>query len=109
MATMFAALPPGSLGVDVCPGALLIYGHDPVDAVAQLGEWIMHVHADDAQQGYGVARGKPAPLGEGRVDWPQLLGMLQERDYRGDYTLGYAHPGDPADELDRGIKYLRKL
>lgn len=106
---LFDALPPGALGIDLCPGTLMLYGHDPIDAITQLGEWIMHVHADDAAQGYGPARGKPAALGEGNVDWPLILGLLQERDYRGDYTLGYAHPSDAPEELDRAIKYLRKL
>lgn len=108
-AKLLAVLPLGSLGIDLCPGPLLVYGHEPTEYANQLGTHIRHVHANDAVQGFGLSRGRIVALGEGAADWPALLGALQERDYRGDFTLEATGTDDPREELESGIRYLRGL
>ena len=109
LARLIAALPPGTLGADLCPGLLLVNGHSPSAAVEALGTNIYTVHAQDGVQGFGQSRGHLCELGDGAADWPNLLGMLQERDYRGDFFLDQTPSGDPEWELERGLKYLQGL
>jgi sugar phosphate isomerase/epimerase len=88
---------------------LLANGHAPAAAVEALGTNIYTVHAQDGVQGFGQSRGHLCELGTGAADWPKLLGMLQERDYRGDFILDQTPDGDPEWELEKGLKYLRGL
>ncbi len=103
------ALPVGSLGVDLNPGNLLVHGHAPLDAVEQLGQHLLHVHATDGVSDRSRGRGQRVPVGRGMADWPALLGALEEQDYRGDFTIEGRDAGDPAYELEAAVKYLRNL
>ena len=58
---------------------------------------------------FGHSRGHLCERGDGEADWPNLLGMLQERDYRGDFLLDQTPRGDPEWELERGLKMLRSM
>jgi sugar phosphate isomerase/epimerase len=109
LSRLLAALPTGSLGIDFSPGQLLVHGHDPLATIEALGESILHVHANDATPGFGMSRGTLVPLGRGKADWPAMLGALQERDYRGSFTLEAIGTEDRDEELLRSVKYLRSL
>jgi sugar phosphate isomerase/epimerase len=109
LARLIAALPAGSLGVDLNPGNLLVYNHSPLETVQKLGSHILHVHATDGVPDRARRRGQRVPLGRGVADWPAILGALEEADYRGDITIERANADDPAFELESAVKYLRSL
>ncbi len=103
------ALPPGTIGVDLNPGNLIINGFAPLEVVEQLGTEILHVHASDAVRDLARRRGLEVPLGRGVADFPALLGALEERDYRGDITIQRDQSEDPVYEIGQSVRYLKSL
>jgi len=109
LARLIAALPAGSLTVDLDPGNLIINGFSATDAVASLGEFITHVHAKDAVRDLARGRGLETPLGRGSVDFPELIGHLEEHGYRGYFTIEREQAADPVTEIGQAVEYLRRM
>ena len=104
---LIEALPNGALGVALNPGALLLNGFDPIEASDKLGPFVRHVMAVDGDRARG--RGIAVPLGRGSVDFPRLLGELEEFDYRGYVSVAPTSADDPLAEAQRAVVYLRNL
>jgi sugar phosphate isomerase/epimerase len=109
LARLVAALPEGSLGVDLNPGNLIVNGHSPRETVAALGPQILHVHAHDAVRDTARGRGLEVQLGRGSADFPELLGALEEWGYRGYFTIERTGAEDPVAEVEQAVSYLRRL
>lgn len=109
LARVLEALPEGTLGVDLNPGRLVEGGFSPEETVSALGRWILHVHASDAAT--LSARGEPHLVvpGRGAVDFPALLGALDEVGYRGYFTVQAPHSMHPRQDLAAAVEYLRRL
>jgi sugar phosphate isomerase/epimerase len=106
---IISALPDGSLGVDLDPGQLIVNGHSATETVEVLAPHILHVHATDGVRDLARGRGLEVPLGRGSVDYPALLGALEERGYRGYFTVQRDAASDPETEVGQAVKYLRSL
>ncbi|NDC62849.1 MAG: sugar phosphate isomerase/epimerase [Planctomycetia bacterium] len=106
---LIGALPEGSLACDLVTAALVVHGHDPVEAVAALGPHVAHVHATDAVAGAFAGRGRATILGTGQVDLPGVLGALEERGYRGWIGLEPVDDHAAATELADAIDALRAM
>jgi sugar phosphate isomerase/epimerase len=109
LARLIDALPEGTLGVDFDPGALIINGFSARDALLSLGRQVVHVHARDGVRDMAQGRGVEMPLGEGAADFPQLLGLLEQQNYRGYFTIEREQARDPMFEISQAVKYLRDL
>jgi sugar phosphate isomerase/epimerase len=109
LARLIAALPEGSIGVDLDPGQLIVNGHSAQEAIELLGPHIMHVHATDGVRDLARGRGLDVPLGRGSVDYPELLGALEERGYRGYFTIQRDTTDNPEIEIGQAVKYLQSL
>ena len=109
LARLFAALPEHGIGVDLDPANLIINGFSPSEAVQALGPHILHVHARDAVRDLARGRGLEVELGRGSVDFPSLLGSLEEHGYRGYFTVAREKSDDPISEIGQSIKYLKSL
>jgi sugar phosphate isomerase/epimerase len=109
LARLLAELPEGSLAVNLDPGGLVENGFSPIEAMAALGPAIRLVRASDAHKGVPGHPGEPAPVGRGDVDFPELLAALEEREYRGYFTVGDDASGDPAEAIGRAIRYLSRM
>lgn len=103
------ALPAGSLGIDLDPGNMIVNGFSPRDVVDQLGEHVMHVHARDGVRDLAQGRGLEVQLGRGSADFPELLGALEEHDYRGYFTIQRDQATNPELEIGQSVQYLRNL
>lgn len=103
------ALPPGSLPVSFDPGNLIINGFSAREGIAALGTHVVHVHAKDAVRDLAQGRGLETPLGRGSVDFPELIGALEEFNYRGYFTVERQHAEDPVTEIGNAVQYLRNL
>ena len=60
-------------------------------------------------QGLAQGRGLEVPLGRGSADFPQLLGILEEHQYRGYLTVVREQAEQPAVEIDQAMEFLRSL
>lgn len=109
LARLLTALPPGSTGVNLDPGNLVINGFSVIEAVESLGPSITHVHVKDGVRDLAQGRGIEVPLGRGSVDFPALLGALEEFGYRGYFTIERERADDPVFEIGQAVKYLRSL
>jgi sugar phosphate isomerase/epimerase len=69
----------------------------------------MHVHAIDATRDLAVGRGIEVPLGQGSAELPELLGILEEHQYRGFITVARPASDSPLADLRQGIEFLRNL
>lgn len=109
LARLIAALPEGSATVNLDPGNLIINGFSPSEAVQHLGSHIAHVHAKDGVRDLAQGRGLEVPLGRGSADFPNLLGQLEEHNYRGYFTIERENAADPVTEIGLATQYLRNM
>ena len=109
LAKLIARLPPGSLGVDLNPAQLIIHGHSPHAAARALGPHILHIHASDAARDVTLGRGVEVQLGRGSAEFPELLAVLEEHQYRGYITVERRDAHDAVTELRQAVEFLRNL
>ena len=84
-------------------------GHSPSEAVELLGAHILHVHACDAILETSTRRTTEVELGRGSADFPELLGMLTEFNFRGWATIERRESPNPIPEIENAVAYLRNL
>ncbi len=109
LARLIAALPLGSMGVTFDPGNLIVNGFSARTALELLAPHVVHVHAKDGVRDMAQGRGLEVPLGRGSVDFPELIGTLEEREFRGYYMIEREKCEDPVYEIGQAVKYLRSL
>lgn len=113
------------VAVNLDPANLvMVVGDDPVEAVHNLKDYIVHTHAKDGimlqktlpEYIYGVTP-KPediagikffreVPLGEGSVSFAPYLKALEEIGYRGFLTIEREAGDDPAADIGKAKDYL---
>ena len=109
LADFLATLPEGSLGLDLLPGQLITHGLSPQEFVSVVGQHIAHVHAVDAVRDLAGGGSTEVELGRGSVDFPALVGQLEEHNYRDWLTIERRHSSQPAEDVGNAVKYLRSL
>ncbi len=95
------------VAVALNPGQLIINRHSVRDAIKALKERIQLVCAVDGVLDLSAGRGIAVPLGQGTADFPELIGQLEDVQFRGRYVVG--RPGSNVSEVEQGIQYLRNL
>ena len=108
LATLLSALPEATIAVTLDPAALLLGGFSIEEALAALGSSVGHVYVTDARRD-DSGRQVETPLGRGAVDYPALLGGLQEYGYRGALSLGCRGASDPKSALREALMALRRM
>lgn len=115
------------VAVNLDPANLvMVTGDDPVQAVYNLKDYIVHTHAKD---GIKLAESNPevvyhiieienlmsepafkeVPLGEGKVDFPAYLKALEDVGYKGFLTIERECGDDPAKDIKTAISYLNNI
>ena len=103
------ALPPQCLMVDFDPAALVINRFSASEAMEALSEHVISFRARDAVVDLSLGRGVEVQLGRGSVDWPGLLGALEEKQYQGFLTVERQSAEDPVRECGEALQYLTNL
>ena len=109
MARLLSAVSDGALAVNLNPGLLTVHGHSTSEAVELLGSHIQHVYANDAVRDLAQGRGIEVQLGRGTVDYPAVLGALEERSYDGYFTIVRREAADPATEIRETVQFLHNI
>jgi len=102
----------GNLGVNLDPANLILYGKaNPVDALDVLGRYVRGMHAKDGlYPADGMHLGREMPLGEGKVDFPVLVGRLKSFGFSGALTIEREIGGpEQIADIRKGIRLLRPL
>jgi sugar phosphate isomerase/epimerase len=107
MKQLLEALPDGLLNVHLDPGQLMINGFSPEESATLLASRVSHVHATDAVRDLARGRGEETKLGQGSVDFAEILGLLEQQGYDGYFTVGRQSATHPVPEITEEIKYLR--
>ncbi len=103
------SIPEGTLFLDLHPGQLIAQGESPAEFLEVVGPHVAHVHAVDSVCDLAGGRGVEVELGRGSVDFPQLLGLLEEFEYRDWITLERCSSQQTVLDMANGVKYLRSL
>jgi sugar phosphate isomerase/epimerase len=106
---LIKALPEGTLGVNLDPGNLIVNGYSPLDAATSLGRYILHVHAKDGVRDLAQGRGVEVPLGRGSAEFPVLLALLEQHEYRGWVTIERQNAANPIGEIAAAVAFLKNL
>ncbi len=109
MSRLIEALPAGSLGIDFHPAQLVLHSQSPAEMLKKVGKHVLHVHVADATRDVALRRGFEVSLGRGSVDWPDILGRLEEHEYRGWFTLQRRDTQKPVEELADGLRFLQQM
>ncbi len=85
-----------NLGVNLDPANLILYGKgNPVDSLDVFGKYVRGVHAKDGlYPTTGRYLGQEVPLGQGKVNFPALIGKLKSLEYAGCLTIEREISGD---------------
>jgi sugar phosphate isomerase/epimerase len=122
------------VGVNLDPANLvMVTGDDPVQAVYNLKDYIVHTHAKDGVQNFYVhpdkVYGMPGadkilvegehvtdadsfeevPLGKGSVPFPQYLAALDDIGFKGFLTIEREVGDDPEKDIRSAVEFLKKL
>ena len=109
LAGLISALPEGSIGVTLNPGNLIVNGFSAQDATRLLREHTMYVRAKDGVRDLAQGRGLEVALGRGSVDFPELIGLLEENEYRGYFAVARDNADDPVSEMSMAVEFLRNI
>lgn len=100
----------GFIAVVLNPGALIINRHSVSNAITSLGQRIRLVYAIDGVLDLAAGRGLAVPVGRGTADFPEILGRLEDFQYRGHFVVGRDQMDEDAvDELANAIEYLKNI
>ncbi len=120
------ALGSKGVAVNLDPANLvMVTGDDPVQAVHNLADYIVHTHAKDGVRNYyrdpeavyGLVESEmlaspsftEVPLGEGKVDFPAYLRALEEVGYRGFLTIEREVGAQPEEDIRKAVGFLTEL
>lgn len=121
----------GSTGVAVNldpANLVMVTGDDPVQAVYNLKDYIVHTHAKDGirlresnpefiyrsvhpvpEEYFGVQYFEEVPLGTGKVDFPAYLAALDDIGYHGFLTIEREVGDNPEKDIRTAVDFLQKL
>ena len=114
------------VAVNLDPANLvMVTGDDPVQAVYNLKDYIVHTHAKDGKRNfyrapeeiYGLTEKKmladksyiELPLGTGKVDFPNYLKALDDIGYHGFLTIEREVGEDPEKDIRTAVDFLNNL
>jgi sugar phosphate isomerase/epimerase len=116
------------VSVNLDPANLvMVSGDDPVTAVHNLKDYIVHTHAKDGimlkatnpeyiynvepmpEELRGVGFYREVPLGTGSVDFPKYIEALYEVGYRGFLTIEREVGQNPAEDITTAVDFLKNI
>lgn len=101
-----------NVGINLDPANLLMYGKaNPVDALDVFGQYVTSVHIKDGDYpSNGRSLGPERPVGQGRVDFRQLLAKLYQLNYKGPLTIEREITGpQQIADIKHAVSYLKSI
>lgn len=95
-----------TMGCSLDIGHILSCGHDPVEAVGQLGPYLKLVHLKDIEAPGAEVN---VPLGAGRCRIPEVMAALKRMNFAGLIAFEYEQEGDINASVARQIEFARGL
>jgi sugar phosphate isomerase/epimerase len=98
----------GLVGINFDPAVFAMCGRDAIAAYRELHEHVLHITARDGVRDIDGS-GQEVVLGRGDVDWPELIALLAEADYRGWLTVDRTGGSNEYQDAARALTYLRTV
>ena len=95
------------MAVNFDPANLVMNGFDHLTAARELAAFIVHTHAKDGVRVNGT--GQEMVLGQGAVDFPSYVRLLQDLGYDGVYTIERETGPDRVGDIRRAARYLQNI
>ncbi len=105
---LIAQVSDGLVGINFDPAVFAMCGHDAIAAFRELHRQVLHITARDGVRDIDGS-GQEVVLGRGDVDWPELIALLAEADYRGWLTVDRSHSDNPTRDAERALAYLKNV
>ncbi len=79
----------GNIGLNLDPSNLILYGKaNPCDAMDVIGDYVRGIHVKDGlYPTNGRELGKEVRVGDGKVNFPRLIELLNQHKYTGHFTI----------------------
>lgn len=106
--TFVSAVRTGPLGIDFDPAHFAMNGRNVSESFRELHDLVWHVQLRDGLKDFSGG-GEEVPVGEGVVDWLELLALLSEADYRGWLTAVRTQGDDKATDLARALRHISRV
>lgn len=100
------------VGVNFDPANMILYGKgDPIQALRTLMPQVKQLHIKDATPSDQPGRtwGAEVPVGDGAVDWPAFLRVLDEANYTGPLVIEREAGDQRITDVKRAADHLREL
>ncbi len=99
----------GNIGLNLDPANLILYGKaNPCDAMDVFGDYVRGIHVKDGLYPTdGRHLGKETRVGDGKVNFPRLIQLLNEHGYKGHFTI--EREIKEGEEQQRDIIHARNL
>ena len=97
----------GPIGIDFDPAHFAMTKRSVVESLRTLHDLVLHVQLRDGNS--SINGGQETAVGQGNVDWVEVLALLGEMDYRGWLTSIRTQGSDPGYDMARGIKFIRQI
>lgn len=98
----------GPIGVDFDPAQFAMQGDSATAALRELYRLVLHVQLRDGVRDF-TGGGVETTVGQGSVDWIELLALLGEMDYAGWLTAIRTQGEDNAGDALHAVKAVRRL
>jgi sugar phosphate isomerase/epimerase len=105
---LIQSMPSGALVVDFDPGTHVINGHSPEESLRLLAPHVVSFRAYDGVRD-GGGRARHVQLGRGCVDFPLLLGLLEQQQFTGYLIVERQAEANAMLECQQTIEYLKSL
>ena len=105
---LLAQVKEGPMGIDFDPSAFVCTGLKVADAFRTLHSHVVHVQARDGVRSLDGMTAETA-VGEGMVDWIELLALLFEAGYGGWVTAVRNQGPNRGGDVERAIQYLQSI
>ena len=101
-----------NVGINLDTANLIIYGKaNTVDALSVFGKYVRDTHIKDALYPTGgMTFGKEVKVGQGRANLPEVVRVLKELGYEGNYIIEREISGEEqARDIKDTVEYLKTL
>lgn len=105
---LLASLPEQSIGIAFNPGNLIVNDCYQETSIRHGADRTLSVIARDGVRDLARGRGLEVPLGQGSAEFPQILGVLEDKHYRGWFVIE-RNSSNAINEIGHAISYLRSL
>lgn len=109
LADFLGTLDMGSIGIHFNPANLVLADCYDSKSIYHCAQWVRSVGVRDAVRDLAKRRGFEVEIGRGSAEFPEILGVLEEHNYTGWYTIDRPPSAKTIPEIANAISYLNAL